>query len=75
MTIRIKEGIRQKRGCQPFIADRAAWEKTIKGRAGIRWNSVAENIWKDLDNEQVLSIEKFYGYKTEAKQILPEYYY
>ena len=32
----------------PAIADRALWEKEIKGRAGIRWDSVVEKVWKDI---------------------------
>ena len=44
-------------------------------RAGIRWenvvekgDNVVEKIWKDLggDQEEVLSIDKFGGYKTEV---------
>ena len=40
-----------------------------KGRAGIIWDSVVERIWKDLggDQEEVLSIKKFGGYKTQVK--------
>ena len=51
------------------MADQAVWEKLTKGRAGIRWDNVVEKIWKDLgrDQEEVLSIEKFGGYKTEGK--------
>ena len=30
----------------PAIADRAVWEKVTKGRAGIRWDSVVEKVWK-----------------------------
>ena len=54
----------------PAIADRAVWEKITQGRAGIRWDSVVEKIWKELggDYEEVLSIEKFGGYKTELKK-------
>ena len=54
----------------PAIADRAVWEKVTKGRAGTRWDSVVENIWKDIGGhqEEILSIQKFAGYKTEAKQ-------
>ena len=52
----------------PAIADRAVWEKITKGRAGNRWNNVAENIWKDLEDEEALSIEKFCGYKTEVNK-------
>ena len=53
----------RKRGRQPYIADRAVWEKIPKGRAGIRWDNVVEKIWDDLggDQEEVLlpSTEKF----------------
>ena len=49
----------------PAIADRAVWEKLTKGRAGIRWDSVVEKAWKDIGrNQEILSIEKFAGYKT-----------
>ena len=53
----------------PAIADRVVWEKITKGRAGIRWDDVVEKIWKDLDRDQeeVLPIEMFGGYKTEVK--------
>ena len=45
----------------PAIADGAVWEKITKGRAGIRWDSVVEKVWKDVGGNQgeVLSIEKF----------------
>ena len=55
----------------PAIPDRAVWEKVTKGRAvGIRWNSVVEKVWKGIGRkrEQILSIEKFGGYKTEIKE-------
>ena len=50
----------------PAIVDRAVREKITKGRAGMIWDNVVEKIWKDLggDQEEVLSIEKFGGYKT-----------
>ena len=51
----------------PAIVDRAVWKKITKGRAGIRWDNVVDIIWKDLGGDQVLSIEKFGGYKTEVK--------
>ena len=31
----------------PAIVDRAVWEKVTKERAGIRWDSVVEKVWKD----------------------------
>ena len=54
----------------PSIADRAVWEKVTKGRAGIRWDRVVEKVWKDIggNQEEILSIEKFAGYKTEVKE-------
>ena len=49
----------------PAIADRAVWEKVTKGRAGIRWDSVVEKVWKDIRGNQEeilqLSIDKFEG--------------
>ena len=57
----------------PAIADRAEWEKTTRGRAGIRWNNVVKKIWKGLgDRSEVLSIEKFDGSKTEVKERIEE---
>ena len=51
------------------IADRAVWEKVAKGRAGIRWDSVVEKERKAAgrNQEEILSIAKLAGYKTEAK--------
>ena len=53
----------------PAIVDNAVSEKVIKGRSGVRWDNVVEKIWKDVggDQEEVLSTEKFGGYKTEVK--------
>ena len=58
----------------PAIADRAVWEKVTKGRTGIRWDNVVEKIWEDLggDQEEVLSIEEFGGYKTVVKERIEE---
>ena len=54
----------------PVIADRAVRDKVTKGRAGIRWDSVFENVWKDIggNQEEILSVEEFAGYKTEVKE-------
>ena len=56
------------------IVDRDVWEKVTKGRAGIKWDNVVEKIWKDLggDQEEVLSIDKFGGYKTEQEGRIEE---
>ena len=44
-------------------ADRAVWEKVTKERAGIRWDSVVERVWKDIGCNQgeMMSIDKFAG--------------
>ena len=53
----------------PAIVDNTVWEKVTKERAGIRWDNVVEKIWKDRggNQEEILSTEKFGGYKTEVK--------
>ena len=45
----------------PAIVDRIVWEKSTKGRAGIRWVNVVEKTLKGLagDQDVVRSIEKF----------------
>ena len=47
-------------------------ESNEKARAGIRWESVFEKVWKDLggNHEEILSVEKFGGYKTEVKETI-----
>ena len=56
----------------PAIVDGAVWEKVTKGRAGIRWDSVVEKIWKDLGRgqEKVMSAGKFGRYKAEVEEII-----
>ena len=56
----------------PAVVDRAVWEKITKGR--IRWDNVVEKIWQDLggDQEEVVSIEEFGGYKTVVQEIIGE---
>ena len=41
---------------------------------GTRWDSVVEKICKDIggNQEDILSIEKFAGYKTEEKERIRE---
>ena len=41
-----------------------------KRRAGTRWNSVVEKVWKDMggNQEDILSIDKFDECKTEVKE-------
>ena len=53
----------------PATVDRAVWENVAKGRAGIRWDSVVEKIWKDIggNQEEMMSAEKFGRYKTEGE--------
>ena len=47
----------------PVIADMAVWEKVAKGRAGLRWDSEAEKVWKDIGGNQqdMLSIVSLRG--------------
>ena len=47
----------------PAIADRAAWEKVTKERAGITWDSVDEKVWNDTggNEEDILSIREVCG--------------
>ena len=60
----------------PAISDTAVWEKITKGRAGIRWDNVAEKIWKDLlEGDQELTLQskdEFGGYKAEVQEIIEE---
>ena len=50
------------------VAGRVVSEKATKGRGGTRWNTVVEKVWKDIEGNQenVLSIERFGGHKTEV---------
>ena len=52
------------------MADRAVWEKATRGRARIWSDSIVEQVWKDTggNQEDIVSIEKFAGYKTEVKE-------
>ena len=54
----------------PAIASKLVWEKVTKGRAGIKWNRVVEKVWEDIggNQDEILSIEKFRGCKTEVKE-------
>ena len=54
----------------PAVVDRAVWEKVTKRRTRIRCGSVVENAWKDIGGNQkdMLSIDKFGGYKTEVNK-------
>ena len=49
MTIYSKEHAEKR---LPAMADGAVWEKVTKDRAGIRWDSVVEKIWKDIGENQ-----------------------
>ena len=54
----------------PAIADRGVWEKATTRRAGISWDSVVEKVWRGIggNQEDMQSINKFGGYKTEVKE-------
>ena len=51
-------------------ANSPVWEKVTKGRAGMRWDNVVDKVWMEIggNNEDMLSMEQFWGYKTEAKE-------
>ena len=53
----------------PAIADRAVWAKVTKGRAGIRWDSVVDKVWKDIggNQQEIMSIEKLRGTRKKLK--------
>ena len=36
--------------CKRFLCN--IWKKRTKGKAGIRWNKVVENIWKKIGNKK-----------------------
>ena len=59
----------QKKGL-PATADRAVWEKATEGRAGTRWDSVVEKVWKVMpgNQEETLSIDKFGGRRQKQKK-------
>ena len=54
----------------PAIADRAVRKKVTKWQAGIRRNSAVEKEWKIVggNQQEILSIDKFAGYKAEVKE-------
>ena len=54
----------------PAIADRVVWEKVTKRRAGTRWDSVVEKVWKVMpgNQEETLSIDKFGGRRQKQKK-------
>ena len=54
----------------PAIVGRAAWERVTKRRAGIRWDSVVEKVWKDIggNQEEMMSAEKFGRSKAEVDE-------
>ena len=53
-----------------YVSLTPVWEKVTKGRAGVRWDSVVEKVRKNIgaNQEEMLSIEKFAGCKTEVKE-------
>ena len=48
----------------PATAARAVWQQVTKGRAGMRWDSVVDKVWKDIGGNQeeiLLSIREVWG--------------
>ena len=56
----------------PAIVDRFVWEKRTKGKAGIRWDKVVENIWKEIggNKNEIMSIEDVGEYKTKVDDMI-----
>ena len=56
----------------PAIVDRFVWEKRMKGKAGIRWDKVVENIWKEIggNTNEIMSIEDVGEYKTKVGDMI-----
>ena len=53
----------------PAAVYRAAWEEVAKGRAGIGWDGVVEQAWKNIGGiqEEMMSVDKFGTYKTKVE--------
>ena len=56
----------------PAIVVRFVWEKRTKGKAGIRWDKVVENIWKEIggNKNEIMSIEDVGEYKTKVDDMI-----
>ena len=53
-----------------IIVDRAVWKKVTKGQPE-RWDKEVERVWQEMgrNKDEVLSIGKSTGYKTEVRDI------
>ena len=57
----------------PAIVDKFVWKKRTKGKAGIRWDKVVENIWKEIGGNKkdiIMSIEDGEEYKTKVSNMI-----
>jgi len=56
----------------PTIVDRTVWNKRTKGQAGIRWDRVVENVWKEIggNQDEIMSIDEGGGYKTKVRDMI-----
>ena len=54
------------------MVDGAVLEKGTKGRAGIRWDSVVDNVWKDIggNQEEVMSAGAFGRCMAEVEEMI-----
>ena len=54
----------------PATVDRAVWEKVVERRAGLRWDSVAEKVWKDIggNQEEMMPPDKFGRYTAGVEE-------
>ena len=51
----------------PAVVDRFVWKKRTKAKAGIRWDKVVENVWKEIggNKKEIMSTEDVGEYKTK----------
>ena len=54
------------------IVDRYVWKKRTKGKAGIRWDKVLENVWKEIrgNKKEIMSLEDVGEYKTKVGDMI-----
>lgn len=50
------------------MSDEAVWKKVTKGRVGMRWDGVIENVWKEIggSKHEILSRSEGAGHKTKS---------
>lgn len=51
---------------------RTVWNKKTRGQAGIQWDRIVENVWKEIGGSQdeILSIDEGGVYKTNVRDMI-----